>query len=98
MPKASPQPLVEEDDRVRHDKVDTAGRITIRFAGRMRYLGIGRALAGTPTLTVITGTHAMTSNADTGEIIAEHNIDINVPYQPNIIENTTPSTKKAPPP
>lgn len=58
-----------DDNRVRYDKVVKAGRITLRFAGQMRYLGNGRAYESTPTLTVITGTHAMTSNKDTGEII-----------------------------
>ncbi|EEI27564.1 IS481 family transposase [Corynebacterium glucuronolyticum] len=88
LPKASPQPLVTEDNRVRHDKVDKAGRITLRFAGHMRYLGIGRAHEATPTLTVIHGTHAVTSNAETGEIIAEHHIDTGRRYQPNQIKNT----------
>ena len=76
-PKASPQPLVTEDNRVRHDKVDKTGRITLRFAGHMRYLGMGRAHEATPTLTVIHGTHAVTPNAETGRR-----------YQPNQIKNT----------
>lgn len=85
LPKATPQPLVTEDNRVRYDKVDAAGRITLRFAGRMRYLYIGRAHARTPTLTVVVGTHAMTSDQHTGEVIAEHDIDTNRQYQPNLL-------------
>lgn len=54
----------------------------------MRYLGIGRAHEATPTLTVIHGTYAVTSNAETGEIIAEHHIDTGRRYQPNQIKNT----------
>lgn len=96
LPKASPQPLVTEDNRVRNDKVDQAGRITLRFAGEMRYLGIGRAHTGTRTLTVITGTHALTSNAETGEIIAEHSIDTGRRYQPNLIKNTRPTQTQKP--
>lgn len=90
LPKASPQPLVTEDNRVRHDKVDKAGRITLRFAGEMRYLGIGRAHQATPTLTIISGTHATTTNAQTGEIIAEHDIDTGRRYQPNLLKNKRP--------
>lgn len=90
LPKASPQPLVTEDNRVRTDTVDKSGRITLRFAGQMRYLGIGRAHIGTATITVVSGTHATTSNAATGEIIAEHDIDTNRRYQPNLVENTPP--------
>lgn len=89
LPKASPQPLITEDNRVRNDKVDKAGRITLRFAGEMKYLGIGRAHTGVTTLTVITGTHALTSNADTGEIIAEHNIDTGARYQPNLLNKNS---------
>ncbi|KAB1500952.1 IS481 family transposase [Corynebacterium sp. 320] len=88
LPKASPQPLVTEDNRVRHDKVDTSGRITLRFAGKLRYLGIGRSYAGTPTLTVITGNTATTTNATTGELIAEHIIDTQRQYQPKLPKNT----------
>ena len=58
----------------------------------MRYLGIGRAHTGTRTLTVISGTHAMTSDADTGEVIAEHDIDINRRYQPNLLRNRDTTT------
>ena len=62
----------------------------------MRYLGIGRAHTGTRTLTVITGTHALTSNAETGEIIAEHSIDTGRRYQPNLIKNTRPTQTQKP--
>src|SRR5699024_2343304 len=97
LPKASPQPLITEDNRVRNDKVDKAGRITLRFAGEMKYLGIGRAHTGVTTLTVITGTHALTSNADTGEIIAEHNIDTGGRYQPNLLNKNSKRQKQIPP-
>lgn len=83
LPKATPQHLVTDDARIRNDRVDQAGRITLRFAGVMRYLGIGRAHTGTRTLTVITGNHAITTNADTSEVIAEHYIDTARRYQPN---------------
>lgn len=83
LPKATPQTFVSEDNRVRHDTVDKSGRITLRFAGQMRYLGIGRARVGTPTLTVISGTWATTTNRDTGEIIAEHDLNPARRYQPN---------------
>ena len=91
LPKAAPHPFVSEDNRIRHDTVDKSGRITLRFAGQMRYLGIGRAWTGTPTLTVISGTQATTTNRDTGEVIAEHDLNPARRYQPNTLgkrENT----------
>lgn len=79
-----------------HMSVSQAGRITLRFAGQMKYLGIGRAHTGTRTLTVITGNHALTTNTETGEIIAEHNIDTGRRYQPNLIKNTHPTQTQTP--
>ncbi|WP_308796928.1 helix-turn-helix domain-containing protein [Agromyces silvae] len=46
------------------------------------HLGIGRAHIGTNVLMLIHDAHVTTSNADTGEIIAEHTIDPSSDYQP----------------
>jgi len=51
-------------------------------------LAIGRAHTGTRALTVITGNHALTTNTETGEIIAEHNIDTS--------KNTHPTQTQTP--
>lgn len=90
--------VLSETDNGTFQVISVAPRVdmTLRFAGQMKYLGIGRAHTGTRTLTVITGNHALTTNTETGEIIAEHNIDTSRRYQPNLIKNTHPTQTQTP--
>ncbi len=68
--------------RVRYDKVGTTGTISIRYAGKLRHLGIGRAWANTRVLLLICSNQTMVIDRTAGEIIAEHTIDPNKNYQP----------------
>lgn len=72
--------------RLRRDKVDKAGRVTLRFAGTLRYLGIGRRWPGNRVVIVVSGSRSTVSLAATGEVIAVHEIDANIPYQRNLID------------
>ncbi|MDF2991497.1 MAG: transposase [Microbacterium sp.] len=83
LPKAEPQ-LTDGDQhwRVRTDTVDTGGTITIRYAGRLRHLGIGRAHKHTPVIVLISGPDVLVTTRHTGEIIAEHTINPDQNYQP----------------
>ena len=49
MPKALPVPSRNADnhDRVRHDRVDQSGTVTLRVHGQLRHIGIGRTHKGT---------------------------------------------------
>lgn len=85
LPKAKPEEFVTDHNRVRNDRVDHAGRITLRWAGQMRYLGIGRRWKGTKTLTIIDNSHAITSEVGTGLVIAEHDLRQDRRYQPNLL-------------
>ncbi|HLS14900.1 MAG TPA: integrase core domain-containing protein [Beutenbergiaceae bacterium] len=81
-PKAHPTITIGEHAwRTRHDIVDTTGAITLRYAGKLRHLGIGRAHKHTPVLVLAHGHHTMVINRHTGEIIAEHHIDPAKNYQ-----------------
>nr|WP_281887345.1 IS481 family transposase [Agromyces rhizosphaerae] len=82
LPKATPTGTRTTEWRSRTDRVDAVGTLTLRYAGRLRHLGIGRAHAGTPVLMLIHDRDVSVSNADTGEIIAEHTIDPSRDYQP----------------
>jgi len=82
LPKATPTGVHRSEWRSRTDKVDKDGKVTVRYAGRLRHLGIGKAHAGTPVLMLIHDREIVTSNANTGEIIAEHTIDPTRDYQP----------------
>jgi hypothetical protein len=48
-PKATPSTDRSNDthNRVRHDKISKTGTVTLRIAGRLRHIGIGRTHAGT---------------------------------------------------
>lgn len=81
-PKATAQSSPRTEYRTRTDRVDANGKVTLRYAGRLRHLGIGRAHAGRPVLLLIDGAHVSTSDATTGEVIAEHTIDPTKDYQP----------------
>jgi transposase InsO family protein len=57
-PKAGPAGTrADTHDRVRHDKIDTSGVVTLRHHGRLHHIGIGRAHAGTHVLLLIQGPH-----------------------------------------
>jgi len=82
LPKATPDSLSEAEWRSRVDRVDKTGKVTIRYAGEMRRLGIGRAHTGTRVLLLVHDRDVTTSDLATGEILAEHTIDPTKRYQP----------------
>ena len=82
LPKA--EPVVEIDRRIwriRYDRVDATGTISVRYAGKLRHLGIGRAHAGTRVLLLMAGPDTMVIDRTGGEIIAEHTINPARDYQ-----------------
>lgn len=84
LPKATPDTEPANEYRTRTDKVDTSGKVTIRYAGKLHHLGIGRTHAGKIVTLIIENDHVLTIETSTGEIIAEHKIDPNKAYQPKI--------------
>ncbi|SMY05142.1 Integrase core domain-containing protein [Brevibacterium sp. 239c] len=67
--------------RVRYDQVDATGTISIRYAGKLRHLGIGRAWARKRVLLLMQGHETMVIDRVAGEIIAEHTLDASKDYQ-----------------
>ena len=83
LPKAAPTPTPHRPEwRSRTDIVDQHGKVTIRYAGQLRHLGIGRAHTGTPVLILIHDRNVTVSNTNTAEIIAEFTINPAKNYQP----------------
>lgn len=83
LPKATAvTPATEPEWRSRTDKIATSGTVSLRYAGKLRHLGIGRAHAGQPVLMLIHDNHVITSHAATGEVLTEHHIDPDRDYQP----------------
>lgn len=83
LPKDQPTlDLLERHWRVRHDIVDPGGKITIRWAGKLRHLAIGRAHTAAHVVLLTAGRDTLVINRTTGEIIAEHELDDTRDYQP----------------
>jgi transposase InsO family protein len=83
-PKATPTTHRDHDthDRVRRDRIDTDGKVTLRVNGRLHHIGIGRTHARTPVLLLVQDLHVRVVNAATGELLRELIIDPTRDYQP----------------
>jgi hypothetical protein len=82
-PKAAPgDRSAGTRDRVRTDRTDPAGTLTLRASGRLHHIGTGRQHARTPVLMLIRDLHARITNAAAGELIRELVIDPARDYQP----------------
>jgi transposase InsO family protein len=84
LPKALPSDSRDPDthDRVRHDRVDKAGSVTLRHHGRLHHIGVGRRHAGTHVLLLVHDLHARIVDAATGELLRQLTIDPHRDYQP----------------
>ena len=71
----------ETHDRVRTDKVGYNGTVTLRVAGRLRHIGIGRTHAGTDIYLLVQDLHVRIVDAATGEILRDLVIDPSRDYQ-----------------
>jgi hypothetical protein len=83
-PKATPTAdrVSDSHHRVRHDRIDTDGKLTLRVNGRLHHIGIGRTHARTPVTLLIHNLHVRVIHAATGELLRELTIDPNRNYQP----------------
>jgi transposase InsO family protein len=69
--------------RIRYDRLDTKGKMTIRRAGRMHHLGIGTAHARQRVLAFADDHHITVADLTTGEILSRHLIDPDKTYWRN---------------
>ncbi|HEV8559194.1 MAG TPA: IS481 family transposase [Actinophytocola sp.] len=83
-PKATPAASRDADthDRVRRDRIDTTGVVTLRHAGRLHHIGIGRTHARTHVLLLVQDLDIRVVNAATGELLRELTLDPTRDYQP----------------
>ncbi|GAB3912684.1 IS481 family transposase [Microlunatus endophyticus] len=86
-PKANPTShgtdrSTDSHDRVREDIIDKSGSVTLRVAGKLRHIGIGRTHARTRVLLLVHDLHVEVINATTGELLRELDINPNRDYQP----------------
>ncbi|MCW2905210.1 MAG: Integrase catalytic region [Streptosporangiaceae bacterium] len=83
-PKATPgtDRSADTHDRVRTDKIDKTGCVTLRLAGRLHHIGIGRTQTGTHVLLLVQDLDVRVIDAATGELLRELTIDPSRDYQP----------------
>lgn len=84
-PKATPTAANRDQDthdRVRHDKVDKTGKITLRYQGRLYSIGIGRTHARTRVIVLVHDLDIRIIDAATGELLRELTLDPAKRYQP----------------
>jgi hypothetical protein len=82
-PKAHPAgPRLHRHYRVRRDRVDPTGVVTLRYNSRLRHIGLGREHAGTRFYILVADLHTRVVDAETGELLRELTLDPNRDYQP----------------
>jgi Integrase core domain len=74
-PKADPATRTDTHNRVRRDRIDQAGVITLRVAGRLHHIGVGRTYTGTRVLVLVQDLHIRIIHAATGEPIRPANTE-----------------------
>ena len=84
LPKALPATSRDTDthDRIRHDRIDPSGVVTLRMNGRLHHIGIGRTHARTHVILLVQDLHVRIVNAITGELLRELLLDPTRDYQP----------------
>jgi len=82
--KARPAVEVRPDThfRIRHDKVDTAGTVTLRHDSKLHHIGLGRAHKGKPVKLLVADRDIRVLDLETGELIRRLTLDPSRDYQP----------------
>lgn len=81
-PKATPGDRSDDaHDRVRHDRVDKGGKITLRYQGKLYSIGIGRTHTRTRVTVLVQDRDIRVIDAATGELLRELVLDPTKHYQ-----------------
>jgi len=78
---ARPGIRVSEHFRVRRDRIDADGKLTLRHNSRLHHIGIGRRWAGTKVLILARDLELRIITQDDGELIRELTLDPTRHYQ-----------------
>ena len=80
--------------RLRYDRIDTKGKMSIRRAGRMHHLGVGTTHARKRVLAFADDHQVLITDLTTGEIISTHQIEPHKTYWRN--QTKSPAASRAP--
>jgi hypothetical protein len=78
---ASGIPLADGHFRIRHDKIDTNGKLTLRCNSRLHHIGLGRRYAGTTVLVLLHDLHIRVLSTS-GRLLRDLTLDPTRDYQP----------------
>jgi transposase InsO family protein len=73
---------ISEHFRVRKDRIDANGKLSLRHNSRLHHIGIGRDHAGTRVLMLIRELDIRIITQDTGQLLRELQLDPSRDYQP----------------
>ena len=97
-PKAVPTgPVIKVHHRVRTDRVDQYGSVTLRHNSRLHHIGLGAGLRGTPIQLLVDDLHIRVIHRHTGELIRELTLDPTRDYQPRGLPPGPPKQSAATP-
>ena len=83
LPKAEPGQTGDTTHfRVRHDRIDKSGTVTLRHNGKLHHIGIGRAHKATPVIILAAGLDIRVVDHTTGELLRHLTLNPNTDYQP----------------
>ncbi len=78
---SGPKIRVEAGMRVRRDRIDTNGKVTLRHRTRLHHIGVGHAHTGTRVIMLVDGLDVRVVSED-GELLRHLTLDPNRDYQP----------------
>ena len=83
LPKATPEHnSADTHFRVRHDRIDKTGSVTLRHNSRLHHIGIGRAHKHTPVTLLVADLDIRVIATQTGELLRHLTLDPTRDYQP----------------
>ena len=83
LPKATPEHnSADVHFRVRHDRIDKTGSVTIRHNSRLHHIGIGRAHKHTPVTLLVADLDIRVVATQTGELLRHLTLNPTRDYQP----------------
>ena len=80
-PTAPSSSLSSKDLRVRHDRVDDDGKLTLRYRSKLHHIGMGRIHRGVRVVMLVAGTDIRIVSED-GELLRAFTLDPSRDYQP----------------
>ena len=68
--------------RIRFDKIDKTGSVTIRYGSKLHHIGVGRKHKNTPVIMLVADRNIRIVNLRTGELLRKLVLDPDRDYQP----------------